>query len=292
LSIIDVGSCQERADAGAYSFRAGGSEIVVEGFNAIIYDKFMKPYKMQFARTLAETGALFFDENLILKDGRPTPYFVNMATFRTGRLSLQLGALFAEMMVSKDLVERTDIVLGPSYKGSAIALATSISLWKDFEIEMPFEYDRKEAKTHGEASAVKSLFVNQTLFDACRIFVVDDVATSMGTKYELLAKITSHAKALGHSYHVTGVGIGIDREQTTAVRDERGQVMAERKGENAIQKFASETGIGVYSVAGIREVVSYLYAEKIPVTIQGKKRPIDEDTRAKFDAYLKTYGIG
>jgi orotate phosphoribosyltransferase len=275
----------------AVSVLAGGSEIVVEAFKCIIYDKFMEAYKMQFARALAETGALFFDDDLILKDGRPTPYFVNMATFRTGRLSLQLGALFAEMMVARGLVEKTDIVLGSSYKGSAIAVATSIALWKDFEVELLFEYDRKEVKTHGEASTVKSLFVNQTLFHNCRIFVVDDVATSMGTKYELLEKLESQAQALGHSYHVTGVGIGIDREQTTAVHDAEGTVISDRKGENAIRKFVSESGISVYSVAGIREVVSYLCAEKIPVLIQGEKRPIDEKTKTQFDNYLKMYGV-
>jgi orotate phosphoribosyltransferase len=54
----------------------------------------MEAYKKRFARTLADTGALFFDKDLILKDGRPTPYFVNMAMFKTGRLSLNLLAIF------------------------------------------------------------------------------------------------------------------------------------------------------------------------------------------------------
>lgn len=109
----------------------------------------MEAYKKRFARTLADTGALFFDKDLILKDGRPTPYFVNMAMFKTGRLSLELGSFFSSMMVSRNLAEGTDIILGPSYKGSSIALATAISLWKDHGLDMPFEYDRKEAKTHG-----------------------------------------------------------------------------------------------------------------------------------------------
>ena len=58
----------------------------------------MDEYKKSLARTLAETGALFFDRNLVLKDGRPTPYFVNMAMFKTGRLSLELGSFFASMI--------------------------------------------------------------------------------------------------------------------------------------------------------------------------------------------------
>jgi orotate phosphoribosyltransferase len=251
----------------------------------------METYKKQFARTLADTGVFFFDKNLILKDGRPTPYFVNMAKFKTGQLCMVLGSFFADMMVSCNIAEDTDIILGPSYKGSAIALATAISLWKDHGLDMAFEYDRKEAKTHGEASTFKSVFVNRTFFDGCRIFVVDDVATSMGTKYELLEKIQAEAHARDMIFHVVGIGIGIDREQTTAVYDREGNVLTGKKGDNAIQKFVLESKVPVFAVAGIQETVVYLYEEKIPVLIQGKMTPIDERTKAEFDAYLRTYGI-
>lgn len=251
----------------------------------------MDDYKKRLAKTLAETGALLFGQDLVLKDGRPTPYFVNMAMFKTGRLSLELGSFFASMMVSQDLVKDTDIILGPSYKGSSIALATSIALWQEHGIDLPFEYDRKEAKTHGEASGSKNMFVNSTFFDGCRLFVVDDVATSMGTKYELLEKIDDAAQAQGITIQVTAIGIAIDREQTTAVYDSDGNVIPGKKGQNAIQNFVSKSSIPVFAVAGIRDVVSYLFHEKIPVMIQGGETPIDPKTKAQFDEYIKTYGI-
>ncbi|MGM0428448.1 MAG: hypothetical protein ACQEQ7_14575 [Thermodesulfobacteriota bacterium] len=250
----------------------------------------MEDYKKKFALTLAESGAIFFDKDLVLKDGRPTPYFVNTAMFKTGRLGLEMGRFFAGMMISQGLVGETDIVLGPSYKGSAIALATTIALWQEHHVDLAFEYDRKEAKTHGEARKGKSVFVNQTLFDGCRIFVVDDVATSMGTKLELLEKLENEARLKGMAFHVTGIGIGIDREQTTAVYDQAGKVVPGRKGENAIQDFVQKTGVPVYPVAGIREVVAFLFAEKAPVMIRGRRMPMDSKTMAAFDAYLKTYG--
>ena len=136
----------------------------------------MEDYKKRLAHILAETGALFFDQGLILKDGRPTPYFVNMGMFRTGRLGMEMGAFFAEMMVHEGLVEGTDIILGPSYKGSAIALATAIALYTHHGTDLLFDYDRKEAKTHGEGSRSGSVLVNRTFFDGCRVFIVDDVA--------------------------------------------------------------------------------------------------------------------
>lgn len=251
----------------------------------------MEEYKKRLALVLAETGAIFFDDNLILKDGRPTPYFVNMAMFRTGRLSIALGSFFADMMISEGLVKDTDIILGPSYKGSAIALSTAIALWQEHGADLAFEYDRKEAKTHGEASREKGLFVNQSLFDGCRIFVVDDVATSMGTKYELLEKLENQMRLKGMVYRVVGIGIGVDREQTTAVYDQKGKVIPGRKGENAIQGFVKNSGVRVYSVAGIREVVEFLFEEKAPVMIRGSHVPMGSKTKQAFDHYLKTYGI-
>jgi len=251
----------------------------------------MEEYKKKLARCLAETGALFFDNNLVLKDGRPTPYFINMAMFKTGRLSLEMGSFFAGMMVSHGLIKETDIILGPSYKGSAIALSTAISLWKDHGYELFFEYDRKEAKDHGEASSSKSIFVNQTFFDGCRIFIVDDVATSMGTKYDLLEKIETEARIQGIIYNIVGIGIGIDREQTTAVYDDDGKVILGQKGENAIQDFVSKSGIPVYSVAGIREVIECLFQEEVPVMIYGERNPVDEKIREKAYEYLKMYGV-
>jgi len=251
----------------------------------------MESYKERFALFLAETGALFFDRKLILKDGRPTPYFVNMAMFKTGRLALEMGSLFAGMLVIKGTVDRVDIILGPSYKGSAIALSTAIALWEQHQMDLAFEYDRKEAKTHGEGSVSQSIFVNRSLFDGCRIFIVDDVATSMGTKFELLEKLEAEAHATGQSYHVIGIGIGLDREQTTAVYDHDGKVLLGQKGENAIQDFVARSGIPVFSVAGIREVVGYLYKEKTPVMIKGRRMPIDERTKTEFDAYIEMYGI-
>jgi orotate phosphoribosyltransferase len=251
----------------------------------------MENHVKRLARTLAETGALFFDKGLVLKDGRPTPYFVNMAMFKTGRLSLLMGSFFSEMMVSKGLDKRVDIILGPSYKGSSIALSTSTALWQEYQKDLFFEYDRKEAKTHGEATGKKGMFVNQSFFDGCRLFVVDDVATSMGTKYDLLEKIEAEARLRDMTIHVEGIGIGIDREQTTAVYDGEGNVVLGRKGNSAIDDFVTKSGIAVFSVAGIRAVVQHLYEESVPVLVRGNRVPIDDGTKAEFDLYMDTYGI-
>ncbi len=250
----------------------------------------MEEYKKRMAIILAETGALFFDENLILKDGRPTPYFLNFGMFRTGRLSMELGSFFADMIVARSLADRIDIILGPSYKGSSIALAASIALYSKHGYDLFFEYDRKEVKTHGEGSKSVSLMVNRTLFDGCRILILDDVATTMGTKYELLDTLRREGEANSISINVIGIGIAVDREQSTAVYDKGGKVITGVKGEDTIKKFTGQTNIPVFSVAGIREIVDYLYKEKVPLLVNGSRRPIDEKIKKEFDNYLKIYG--
>jgi orotate phosphoribosyltransferase len=133
--------------------------------------------------------------------------------------------------------------------------------------------------------------VNKTFFDGCRVFVVDDVATSMGTKQDLLKTVEQEAKARKLSVRLTGIGIAIDREQTTAVYDPQGHVVPGKKGKNAIQDFVVSTGIPVYSVTGIREVVEFLYQASVPVKVEGLFAPIDVKTKQEFDEYLKTYGV-
>jgi len=250
----------------------------------------MKEFKNRLSVMLAETGALFFDKDLILKDGRPTPYFVNLGKLNTGRLFREIGSFFAEMLVTTSLVDKIDIIVGPSYKGSAIASATAAALFHYHGHDLLFDYDRKEAKNHGERSSSAALFVNATFFNGCRIFIVDDVITSMETKYEIVEKIDKESHSHGFHCEITGLGIAVDREQTTVVYDKEGKVVLDKKGSNPIAEFTSRTGIPFFSVAGIREIVAYLYNNKIPLFISGEKRAIDITTKEKFDKYMATYG--
>ncbi len=250
----------------------------------------MEEYKRRFAEILAQTGALFFAENLRLKDGRPTPYFVNLGKFRSGRLNFELGSLFADMLLQRELLQKVDVIVGPSYKGSAIANATVNALWIKHHRDVLFDYDRKEAKTHGDSSGMKNMFVNGCLEENRSLFIVDDVGTSMATKYELLEKIDAHARQRGVELKVIGVGLAVDREQTSAVYDENGAVTLNQAGSDAIGQFQNSTGIPVYSLCAIRETVDYLYKEKIPVSINGSYAPLDASAKAAFDDYLRIYG--
>jgi len=251
----------------------------------------MKAYQEDLAVLLAESQALFFENGLTLKDGRPTPYFVNFGLFRTGRLSAHLGGIMADYLVDNGLHESFDVLIGPSYKGSALAVATTEALWLRHQVERSFDYDRKESKTHGEASLNPARFVTGALTDNCRVLIVDDVITTMTTKLEILRQLTEEATARGHSYNPAGVVLFLDREQTTAVYDQDKQPVLGQKGQDATENFKTITGLPLRVILGIREAIDFLRREKLPIRQNGRLEPLTESSLAAFQDYLAVYGL-
>ncbi len=251
----------------------------------------MKAYQKDLAVLLAKSEALFFRDGLTLKDGRPTPYFVNFGLFRTGRLISELGRIMAEFLIDRNLAETFDVLVGPSYKGSALAVATVDALWNNHRIDKDFDYDRKEAKAHGEASLKAAKFVTGALCDNCRVLIIDDVVTTMATKFELLSGLTDEATARGHSYLPTGVVLYMDRQQTTAVYDRKGQPVLGEKGQDAVENFKATTGLDVQTILGIKDTVNFLFEAREPVSQNGKMEALSEGALKRFYDYLEVYGV-
>jgi orotate phosphoribosyltransferase len=250
----------------------------------------MTDSRRRLTALLAETGALFFADDLRLKDGRPTPYFVNVGAFHTGRLVLEMGRGLAAMIHRLGFLHQIDVIVGPSYKGSALAVAAAVALWDDFQRETAFDYDRQQVKMHGEATGKGAGFVTGALTDGARLFIVDDVASSMATKLDLCQKLADEEKKKGIRLKIVGVGICLDREQTTAVYDDQGRVVEGRRGDDAKAAFTAKTGLPVHSMLRISEVIETLYQDQTPVLISGRRQPISPDIKARFDQYQKTYG--
>ncbi len=243
-------------------------------------------YFQDVARFLARTGALFFDRGLRLKDGRPTPYFVNLGRVNTGRAGLALAGFFARMLHDEGLIDEETVIIGPSYKGPPLAALTAAALYIEYGLSVGYDYDRKEAKTHGEASGAKSMFVTGALAEARKAVIIDDVATSMATKIELIDKIKRVAPTLG----ITAVVIAVDREQTQPVYDESGKLVEGVKGKDAVRTFTEKTGVPVLALAPITRVVEYLYRERLPVKVRGEMKALSRADKDAFDAYLALYG--
>lgn len=248
----------------------------------------MKEYQKRLATLLAQSGALLFRQGLRLKDGRPTPYFVNLGVFRTGRLSWELGRCFADWFVDQGLAGQVDVLLGPSYKGSAMAQAAAMALHLEHGLDLAFDYDRKEAKTHGEHAGKAGMFVTGALGPASRALIIDDVGTSMATKLELLDKVAAHFGAEAPS--VVGVALAVDRQQTQAVHDAAGKVVEGARGADALAAFGQKTGLPVWSLLGIRQAARFLRESGQNVLVEGQWRPLDDELMDRLAQYLAVYG--
>ena len=238
----------------------------------------MESYKEDLAVALARSRALFFDDNLRLKDGRPSPYFINFGRMHSGQDLQILGTAYARYILDFGYGYIVDVLFGPSYKGSQIASATALKL-AERRINMMVEYDRKEPKTHGEGSKKAKRFVNDAFFDGANTLIIDDVATSMDTKYQSLELIAKEAEEKKWEIPVLAVIIGVDREQKDA------------DGNDPQKIFHEKTGAFVHSILGIRQMLEFLYHNKIPVLDHREKRFLDDGTMKVFEKYLAHYGL-
>ncbi len=146
-------------------------------------------------------GALRFG-NFTLKSGRQSPYFFNAAAFASGRAMMELGRLYAHAVETAGL--GFDMVFGPAYKGIPLAVALATGLALDYGHDVPYSFNRKEAKDHGEGG----ITVGAPLRG--RVLVIDDVI-SAGTSVGESARIIAEAGAT-----FAGVVIALDREERGA----------------------------------------------------------------------------
>lgn len=109
----------------------------------------MKPYQRQFIEFALNKQVLKFGE-FTLKSGRKSPYFFNAGLFNTGRDLALLGRFYAEALVDSGI--DFDLLFGPAYKGIPIATTTAVALAEHHDLDLPYCFNRKEAKTHGEGA--------------------------------------------------------------------------------------------------------------------------------------------
>ncbi|MFH1728125.1 MAG: orotate phosphoribosyltransferase [Pseudomonadota bacterium] len=199
----------------------------------------MEYNKAEFAHFLKENNVIKFG-NFILKSGKKSKYFLNFGDISSGSALLLLGKFYAQKIKEEIGFDSFDVILGPSYKGIPLALATSIAISELFSVNKPFVFDRKEAKTHGEGSNenVSKLFVGHKLNGNERLLMLDDVLTTGGTKLELMDKMNS----LFNGLSFPAIIIAVDRKE----KDEQGLT--------ALEKFEKDTNIKVISITDIFDI--------------------------------------
>ncbi|QOH79615.1 orotate phosphoribosyltransferase [Plesiomonas shigelloides] len=217
----------------------------------------MKAYQREFIEFALRKQVLRFGE-FTLKSGRKSPYFFNAGLFNTGRDLAQLGRFYAAALNESGV--EFDLLFGPAYKGIPIATTTAVALADHYDRDVPYCFNRKEAKTHGEGGNL----VGSALQG--RVMLVDDVITAGTAIRESMEIIAANQASLA------GVMIALNRM-------ERGQGDL-----SAIQEVERDYGCQVIAIITLNDLISYLEEQ---VASQPELAPYLDAVRA----YRAEYGV-
>jgi orotate phosphoribosyltransferase len=213
----------------------------------------MENYQQEFIEFALNIGVLRFGE-FTLKSGRKSPYFFNAGLFNSGSSLAQLGRYYAQTIVDSRIP--FDVLYGPAYKGIPLAAATAIALADHHGKDIPYAFNRKEARDHGEGGVIVGAQLQG------KVLIIDDVI-SAGTSVRESIDIINANKA-----QPAGVVIALDRQ-------EKGQGDT-----SAIQEVENDYGLPVASIIQLQLLIEYL---------QGHS-DMQESLQA-ISAYREQYGV-
>ena len=194
----------------------------------------MEGYKREFIKFLEGAGVLKFGD-FTAKSGRKIPYFINAGDIKTGEQISKLGEFYAKAYTEK-LGNQKAVLYGPAYKGISIAVSSAVALAKS-GLDLPFFFNRKEAKDHGEGG----VFVGYVPKENENIVIVEDVITA-GTAIRESMEILSSLKGS----RVIATFVMVDRK-------EKGKTE-----KSAMAEVGEEFGFPVYSVVDVYDIIEYL----------------------------------
>ena len=218
----------------------------------------MLPYQEQFIEFALKTGVLRFGE-FTLKSGRISPYFFNTGLFDSGATMSQFSRFFAHSIQNSEL--DFDVLFGPAYKGITLACAAAMALSEATGNEVPFAFNRKEKKDHGEGGNMVGAELKG------KVAIIDDVITAGTAIRESFGLITAAGAK------PSAVFLALDRQ-------ELGQKEGKPTEMSAIQQVEADFGIPVVAIATMANLIEFL-----------KKQPDQQSNLEAMQAYRERYGI-
>ncbi|MBQ1943329.1 MAG: orotate phosphoribosyltransferase [Clostridia bacterium] len=215
----------------------------------------MEAYKREFIQFLQGAGVLKFGD-FTAKSGRKIPYFINAGDIKTGDQIAKLGEFYAKAYLEKVGNKKT-VLYGPAYKGISIAVSSSIALSKQ-GLDVPFFFNRKEAKDHGEGG----IFVGYVPKEGEEVVIVEDVITAGTAIRESMANLSSL-----NGVKVAATFVMVDRK-------EKGKTDL-----SAMAEVEQEFGFPVHSVVTVYDIIEYL-----------EEDPANEENVTRIKNYLAING--
>jgi len=214
----------------------------------------------EFVEFLLDSGVLSFGD-FRTKSGRRTPYFMDFARLNQGQAVLRLGSYYAATIQAR-LAGEFDVLFGPAYKGIPLVVATSIALATEHGRAVPFCFNRKESKDHGEGGRL----VGPRLEPGQRVLIIEDVTTA-GTSIRETVPLLREAAAV----RLAGLVVAIDRQ-------ERGG-----GSKSALRELEEEFGMPCLSIASIDGIVAAM-------TRPGGGPSLDAELLERIREYRALYG--
>ncbi len=211
----------------------------------------MHAYQSRFVEYCLARGALRFGE-FTLKSGRVSPYFFNAGTFNRGADLDALAGFYASAIAHSGI--HFDLLFGPAYKGIPLAAITAAALYRDHGRDVPYAFNRKEAKDHGEGGKTVGATVEG------RVMIVDDVITAGTAIREVMTLIESLGAA------TNAVTIALDRQ-------EKGQ------GDSSAIQELEQQGLQIVPIVRLDHIVEFLRAD-------GRRSQCEA-----IEAYRRQYGV-
>ena len=211
---------------------------------------------------MVRSGVLTFGD-FTTKSGRKTPYFINTGNYKTGAQAAQLGDYYAACIQASQ-PEGIDCLFGPAYKGIPLAVTAAASLYRNHGRDLPYCFNRKEAKDHGEGGVM----VGYKPQDGDRVAIVEDVVTA-GTAVRESIELFQHVADV----KICALYVSVDRM-------ERGT-----RDCSTLDELRQDYGIAVHPIVTVREIIAYLHGRKVDGKVY-----IDDEMKARMEAYLSEYG--
>ena len=219
-------------------------------------------YQEEFITFMVRAGVLTFGD-FTTKSGRRTPYFINTGNYKTGAQAAKLGDYYAAC-IQQNLPDGVDCLFGPASKGIPLAVSAAASLYRNYGRDLPYCFNRKEAKDHGEGGVM----VGCKPQDGDRVVIVEDVVTA-GTAVRESIELFQHVADV----KMRALIVSVDRM-------ERGTRAC-----STLDELREDYGIAVYPIVTVREIIAFLHNRELDGRVY-----IDDEMQGRMEAYLEQYG--